>query len=81
MPNTLTADESDAFAERCRAFLTEHAQPGVRRNVAGARAFQGELAAAGLAGLTYPTEFGGAGLTLDHERIYRAVADFFTANL
>ena len=78
MPNTtLTADDADAFAERCRAFLTEHAEQGARRNVAGARAFQGELAAAGLAGLAYPKEFGGAGLTLDHERIYRAVAQDF----
>jgi alkylation response protein AidB-like acyl-CoA dehydrogenase len=78
MPSTtLTADEADAFAERCRAFLTEHAKPGARRNVAGAREFQGELAAAGLAGLAYPKEYGGAGLTLEHERIYRAVAQDF----
>jgi alkylation response protein AidB-like acyl-CoA dehydrogenase len=74
---TLTDEEAEAFAERCRGFLDEHARPGARRNVAGARAFQGELAAAGLAGLAYPTEFGGAGLTLEHERIYRAVAQDF----
>ena len=78
MPSTtLTADEADAFAERCRAFLSEHARPGAPGNVAAARAFQGELAAAGLAGLPYASEYGGAGLTLEHERIYRAVAQDF----
>jgi alkylation response protein AidB-like acyl-CoA dehydrogenase len=78
MPSTtLTADEADAFAERCRAFLAEHARPSAAGNVAAARAFQGELAAAGLAGLPYASEYGGAGLTLEHERIYRAVAQDF----
>jgi len=78
MPSTtLTDAEADEFADRCRAFLTRHVEPGARRNLAAGRAFQGELAAAGLAGLTYPKEYGGAGLTLEHERIYRAVAQDF----
>jgi alkylation response protein AidB-like acyl-CoA dehydrogenase len=75
MPSTtLTADEADAFAERCRAFLNEHATGSATGNIAKARAFQSELAAAGLAGLPFAKEYGGAGLTLEHERIYRAVA-------
>ena len=74
MPSTtLTADEAEAFAERCRAFMTEHATGTATGNIAKASAFQSELHAAGLAGLAYATEYGGAGLTLEHERIYRAV--------
>jgi alkylation response protein AidB-like acyl-CoA dehydrogenase len=74
---TLTADEAAAFAERCREFLAAHTTPGGRRNLAAGRAFQGALAEAGLAGLTYASEYGGAGLTLEHERIYRQVAQEF----
>ena len=75
MPSTtLTADEANAFAERCRAFMDEHATGGAAGSIAKARAFQAALHAAGLAGLPYAKEYGGAGLTLEHERIYRAVA-------
>ena len=76
-PAALTADEAEAFRERCRAFLTEHAKPGARRNLAAAKEFQAALAEAGLAGLIYPTEYGGAGLTLEHERIWRQVSQEF----
>jgi alkylation response protein AidB-like acyl-CoA dehydrogenase len=74
---TLSEEEQKAFAERCRHFLSEHTRPGGAGNVASARAFQAELADAGLAGLAYAKEYGGAGLTLEHERIYRAVAQDF----
>ena len=76
---TLSKDEAKAFRERCRAFLSEHAKPGARRDLEAARSFQAALAEAGLAGLTYDTEFGGAGLTLEHERIFRQVAQEFPA--
>ncbi|MFZ8876580.1 MAG: acyl-CoA dehydrogenase family protein [Ilumatobacteraceae bacterium] len=76
---TLSKDEAEAFRERCRAFLSEHAKPGARRDLEAARSFQAALAEAGLAGLTYDTEFGGAGLTLEHERIFRQVAQEFPA--
>jgi alkylation response protein AidB-like acyl-CoA dehydrogenase len=76
---TLSKDEAEAFRERCRAFLNEHAKPGARRDLEAARSFQAALAEAGLAGLTYDTEFGGAGLTLEHERIFRQVAQEFPA--
>jgi alkylation response protein AidB-like acyl-CoA dehydrogenase len=76
-PGKLSPDEATAFAERCREFLTEHAKPGARRNLRAAREFQGELAEAGLAGLGYGTEYGGAGLTPEHERIWRQVAQEF----
>ncbi|MEO6652536.1 MAG: acyl-CoA dehydrogenase family protein [Ilumatobacteraceae bacterium] len=73
----LSAQEADEFAVRCRAFLTEHAKPGARRNLEAAREFQGKLAEAGLAGLAYDTAYGGAGLTTEHERIWRKVSQDF----
>jgi alkylation response protein AidB-like acyl-CoA dehydrogenase len=73
----LSPEEAAAFRERCRAFLAEHAKPGARRDLGAAKAFQGALAEAGLAGLTYAPEYGGAGLTLEHERIYRQVSQEF----
>ena len=74
-----TANDLDAFRAACREFLAANATPGGRRNMAAAREFQGKLAEAGLAGLGYPKEFGGAGLTLEHERIFRQVATEFPA--
>jgi alkylation response protein AidB-like acyl-CoA dehydrogenase len=76
---TLSPEEAEAFRERCREFLAANAVPGARRNLAAAREFQGKLAEAGLAGLPYPKEYGGAGLTLEHERIWRQVAQDFPA--
>jgi alkylation response protein AidB-like acyl-CoA dehydrogenase len=75
----LTAEEAEAFRDRCREFLAAHTAVKGRRDMAAAREFQGKLAEAGLAGLAYPKEYGGAGLTLEHERIYRQVAQDFPA--
>jgi alkylation response protein AidB-like acyl-CoA dehydrogenase len=74
---TLSPEEAAQFAERCRQFLAANTEPGGRRHLAAGRDFQAKLAEAGLAGLTYPKEYGGAGLTLEHERIYRSVAQDF----
>lgn len=78
---TLTDDEAAAFRQRCREFLDQHAtgvgEAGSDRSDRGAglmavaKDFQGKLAAAGLAGMIYPQEYGGAGLTRAHERIWR----------
>ena len=78
-PGELTRDEADAFRARCRAFLDEHAtgihldgpDPRGELSLAEARVFQQALVDAGLAGLTYPAEYGGQGLTTAHERIWR----------
>ncbi|MEM8903903.1 MAG: acyl-CoA dehydrogenase family protein [Actinomycetota bacterium] len=77
----LSTEEADAFRERCRAFLDEHAtgmpflgpDPRSDQAVAVQQKFQAALVSAGLAGLTYPEEFGGQGLTKAHERIWREV--------
>ena len=79
-PDTVTENELAEFAERCRAFLDEHAvgvhsegtadPRGVKR-LAANKKFQQALAEAGLAGIVYPTEYGGAGLTRAHDRVWR----------
>jgi alkylation response protein AidB-like acyl-CoA dehydrogenase len=78
---TLNATDSQAFREKCRDFLSAHAVSlGGRASnqedrgaalMAATRAFQAKMTDAGLAGLTYPKEFGGQGLTKAHERIWR----------
>jgi alkylation response protein AidB-like acyl-CoA dehydrogenase len=78
---TLTAEEAAEFRAKCRAFLEAHAKGATghdQRNedrgaamMQGAREFQQKLAEAGLAGLVYPKEVGGAGLTRAHDRIWR----------
>ena len=78
--DTVAKDELAEFTERCRAFLDEHAvgvhsegtpdPRGVKR-LAVNKKFQQALAEAGLAGIVYPTEYGGAGLTRAHDRVWR----------
>ncbi len=76
----LSPTETDEFRARCKAFLDEHAtgmnmsgdaDPRGSRRLEYGKAFQAALVDAELAGLTYPVEYGGQGLTKDHERIWR----------
>jgi alkylation response protein AidB-like acyl-CoA dehydrogenase len=60
----------DQFRARCRAFLVEHASKPAG-DLAANRAFCAAASQAGLAGLAYAVEYGGAGLTAAHERIWR----------
>ncbi len=76
----LSPTEQAEFEARCRAFLDEHAtgidvgdDPRSEKELDANKQFQQRLAEAGLAGMTYPTEYGGAGLTKAHERIWRSV--------
>ncbi len=73
----------DDFRARCRTFLERHAvaePPSSAEDPRGDRAmemalsFQRELAAAGLAGLSYPTRFGGQGLPAPYEEAWREVS-------
>jgi alkylation response protein AidB-like acyl-CoA dehydrogenase len=76
----LTAEEAETFAERCREFLQANTEfDTIRRDLTVGRRFQTALTEAGLAGLAYAKEYGGAGLTPEHERIYRQVAGGFPA--
>jgi alkylation response protein AidB-like acyl-CoA dehydrogenase len=76
----LAPEEDEAFRARCRAFLDEHAtgspldgrpDPRGELRLRAAQRFQRALADAGLAGLAYPTAYGGAGLTEAHEKAWR----------
>ncbi len=78
--DTLSPDESAAFRQRCIDFLEQHAtgihlhgdpDPRAEKRLLAAKEFQGKLADAGLAGLQYPAEYGGQGLTKAHDKIWR----------
>jgi len=73
----LSQSDGAEFRKRCSDFLDEHARPGTGQDLNAGKRFQAALAAAGLAGLTYPKEYGGAGLSAEHERIYREEANSF----
>ena len=73
----------DDFRARCAAFLDEHAAPmhfTPQEDPRGAKvmdrtkAFQQALADAGLAGVTYPAQFGGMGLGREYEVVWREEA-------
>ena len=75
----LAPEEDEAFRQRCRAFLEVHAtgidlqgerDPRGEMRLRAAQRFQQALAGAGLAGLTYPKRYGGAGLTKAHEKAW-----------
>ncbi len=76
---TLSDEERETFRTLCKEFLDEYAtgihlsepDPRDKETISQNKAFQGKLAEAGLAGLTYPKEYGGAGLTKEHETIWR----------
>lgn len=78
---TLAVEEAEAFRARCVAFLDEHAtgikldgdpDPRGSERLRQAQVFQQALAEAGLAGIAYPVEYGGAGLTTEHDKIWRS---------
>ena len=77
MSTSLSPADSEAFADQVRTFLAANTTAGKGRNIDAARDFQGRLADAGLAGIPYPSEYGGAGLTLEHEKVFRQVAQEF----
>ncbi len=77
--DTLEPVEADAFRQKCHDFLDRYAtgliiegpDPRSSQAIAQSKEFQQRLADEGLAGITYPKEFGGQGLTKAHERIWR----------
>ncbi len=72
-------ETEDEFRARCQAFLTEHAtglhfetpDPRSANELEANKAFQQKVADAGLAGITYPAEYGGQGLPKSYDRIWR----------
>ncbi len=70
MSEKLRTEEAADFAQRCRTFLSAHTGGG--RSIEAARDFLGAAVDAGLGGIVYPQEFGGAGLTKEHDKIWRS---------
>ncbi|MEZ5261238.1 MAG: acyl-CoA dehydrogenase family protein, partial [Acidimicrobiales bacterium] len=74
---TITVEE---FRRAAQAWMTANLQPRTRglraipvetvEQLAGQRALQKRLFDGGFAGITYPAEYGGRGLTVRHERAF-----------
>ena len=72
-------ETEDEFRARCQAFLTEHAtgltfdvpDPRGAAELEACKVFQQKVADANLAGVTYPNEYGGLGLSKSYDRIWR----------
>lgn len=77
MSDTLTPEAEQEFREKIRAFLSENTTPGGPTSMEATKKYQAALTEAGLAGLTYDSKYGGAGLTPEHDRIFRAEAAGF----
>ncbi|MEU7816036.1 acyl-CoA dehydrogenase family protein [Pseudonocardia sp. NPDC049154] len=61
----------DAFREQARAWLREHApDPSPVTDIEAARAFQAALYDAGFAGITWPQDVGGRGLSTAHQQAF-----------
>jgi alkylation response protein AidB-like acyl-CoA dehydrogenase len=77
-----TPVEEDQFRARVRSFLDEHASPRAqaqpqsedRMDVSRARAYQAALFGAGLAGLTWPKQYGGQGLSGRYQTLFNDIA-------
>ena len=72
MSDTLTEQQAAEFRQKCVDFMEQFA-PGQNPTLDDQKAFLAAAAEAGLAGLPVPTEYGGGGLTLAHEKIWREV--------
>jgi alkylation response protein AidB-like acyl-CoA dehydrogenase len=85
------AHDADEFRFRVQRFLQSHVAPRVERSdddepeeekselerVAQVKAYQAALFDAGLAGISWPKEYGGAGLTMREQQIFNEVAAGF----
>ncbi len=74
----LTESEADAFRQKCVEFMEAHAKRSGAPTIDEQRAYLAAAADAGLAGVPFPAEYGGGGLTLAHEKIWREVKGNYT---
>ena len=75
MSDTLTEQETADFRQKCVDFMETYAVKtgNAIPTLDDQKAFLAAAAGAGLAGIPYPEEYGGGGLTLTHEKIWREV--------
>src|SRR6187455_2064757 len=74
----LTEDEAAEFRQKCVDFMEAHAKRSGVPTIDEQKAFLAAAAEAGLAGVPFPAEYGGGGLTLAHEKIWREVKSNYT---
>ncbi len=79
MAETLTTEESEAFALRCREVLESLAGESGGEGLDDAKWWLGQVAEAGLGGIVYDADHGGAGLTKAHDKIWRQEKAKFAA--
>ncbi len=89
--STSTTVDVDEFRRQARTWIQANLEPRraqvsredrTLEDIAAARALQRRLFDAGYAGLTFPVEHGGRGLTAAHERAFREeAADYVTPDL
>ncbi|GAA1832814.1 acyl-CoA dehydrogenase family protein [Actinomadura chokoriensis] len=65
---------TEGFSARAGTWLAEHAPRQPITDVAEARLFQGKLHDAGFAGITWPADYGGQGLTRVEQRAFDELA-------
>lgn len=80
MSDTLTAEAAADFRQKCDEFLETYAfKPGQGiPSYEDQKAFLAAAAGAGLAGVSYPEEFGGGGYSLAHDKIWREAQGNYT---
>jgi alkylation response protein AidB-like acyl-CoA dehydrogenase len=69
----LIMESIESFRARAKAWLAENAAPVDRTlpyTESADRALQANLAAGGFAGITLPVEYGGQGLTFQHQKVF-----------
>ncbi len=82
--NELEGSEKDSFRSKIESFFseqstqTDQSQDGIgdadATSLDKAKSFQMDLSQAGLAGITFPEEYGGAGLSDTHQEIFNEVS-------
>jgi alkylation response protein AidB-like acyl-CoA dehydrogenase len=73
-----TASDLGAFRQKCVDFMETHAKRSGVPTYEEQKAYLAAAAAEGLAGVPFPAEYGGGGLTLAHEKIWREVKGSYT---
>ncbi len=74
----LTESEAAEFRQKCVDFMEAHAKRNGVPTIEEQKAYLAAAAEAGLAGVPFPAEYGGGGLTLAHEKIWREVKSNYT---
>jgi alkylation response protein AidB-like acyl-CoA dehydrogenase len=77
-PAPLSSEEAAAFRQKCVDFMEQHAVRSGMPTLDDQKAFLAAAAEVGLAGVPIATEYGGGGLTLAHEKIWREVKSNYT---